>query len=107
MSRRHVADQGGVAQTWVPASAGMSGRGVGTRLAPPCRKGRKLAPPPLRQVSREASDQAAIFSAFCTASSIVPTTGTMEFTFAVAQTNSSGVLQFTLSDHPIAPVTAP
>jgi hypothetical protein len=40
-------------------------------------------------------------------SSIVPTTGTMEFTFAVAQTNSSGVLQFTLSDHPIAPVTAP
>lgn len=40
-------------------------------------------------------------------SSIVPTTATMEFTFAVAQTNSSGVLQFTLSDHPIAPVTAP
>ena len=40
-------------------------------------------------------------------SSIVPTVVTMEFTFAVAQANSSGVLQFTLSDRPIAPVPAP
>ena len=40
-------------------------------------------------------------------SSILPRTSTLEFVFSVAQANSSGVIQFTLSDQPIAPVVAP
>ena len=34
--------------------------------------------------------------------SVMPSTGTVEFSFAASQPNSSGTLQFTLSDDPIA-----
>lgn len=34
--------------------------------------------------------------------SVMPSTGTVEFTFSAAQANSGGTLQFTLSDEPIA-----
>jgi hypothetical protein len=36
-------------------------------------------------------------------SSITPSTSRVRFTFAASQANSSGTLQFTLSDRPIAP----
>ncbi len=38
---------------------------------------------------------------------VVPPTSTLEFVFSVAQANSSGVLQFTISDQPIAPTAPP
>jgi hypothetical protein len=40
-------------------------------------------------------------------SSILPSTSSLEFAFAVAQANSSGTLQFTISDQPIAPAVTP
>ena len=39
-------------------------------------------------------------------SSIVPSTGTLEFMFIATHPNSSGTLKFTLSDQPIAPAVA-
>ncbi len=38
---------------------------------------------------------------------VVPPTSTLEFVFSVAQANSSGVLQFTISDQPIGPTAPP
>lgn len=39
--------------------------------------------------------------------SIVPSTGALEFAFTPLQPNTNGTLQFTLSDRPIAPATMP
>jgi hypothetical protein len=39
-------------------------------------------------------------------SSVLPSTAHLDFAFSVAQPNSSGTLQFTLSDRPIAPAVA-
>jgi hypothetical protein len=38
-----------------------------------------------------------------TTNQIIPRSTALEFTFTASQTNSSGTLQFTLSDQPIAP----
>lgn len=40
-------------------------------------------------------------------SSVTPSTGSLEFAFAVANANSSGMLQFTIDDRPQAPAAPP
>jgi hypothetical protein len=40
-------------------------------------------------------------------SSITPAVSSLEFAFAVANANSSGTLQFTINDQPLAPAPAP
>ena len=47
-------------------------------------------------------NQGTSFSAY-----VLPRTETLEFAFSVAQANSSGVLQFTISDQPIAAAVPP
>jgi len=42
-----------------------------------------------------------------TTNQVTPRTTALEFTFSATQTNSSGTLQFTLSDQPIAASVAP
>jgi len=42
-----------------------------------------------------------------TTNQLTPRTTSLEFTFSATQTNSSGTLQFTLSDQPIAAAVAP
>ncbi len=40
-------------------------------------------------------------------SSVLPRSDSLQFVFSVAQANSSGVVQFTLSDEPLAPAVSP
>jgi hypothetical protein len=48
------------------------------------------------------SNQGTVFS-----SSVTPTSDSLRFVFSVAQANTSGVVQFTISDQPISPRAAP